>query len=96
MQIKLSDTSSTTLDVSSVSQVFASEFNESSINITIRKPSQDFEYYKNLFVDTAVKTIVVLDSDQRTLATLNGDTVRQVALNIQDDETSIVIQVSCN
>lgn len=95
MQVKLSDASTTVVDVTTVSQVFANEFNESSINIIVRKPLQDFEYYKNLFTDNAIKTIIVLDSAQKTLVTLNGSSVKQVSLNIQDDESSINVQIAC-
>lgn len=93
MKVKLSDSTQSQIEVHSVSQIFNSDSDSTFVTITINRPTQDFNYYKNLFTDAAVQTITVIDSRGHTITTLTGSEIDQISSNIQEDNAFISVQI---
>ena len=95
MKVKLSDTTQSQIEVQSVSQNFNAFDDNTTINITIGRTSKDLEYFKGIFTDEAVKTIVVLTDEGAPMVTLHGDKITQINNNIQENYQHVSIQIDC-
>lgn len=94
MKVKLSDISQSQIEVSSVSQIFNADNDSNLILINIREPSQNFDYYKNIFTDEAIKTVVVIDNKGSILATLHGQEIMQISSNLQESDSFVSINIT--
>ena len=95
MKVKLSDTTQSQIEVQSVSHNFNAFDDNTTINITIGRTSKELEYFKDIFTDETIKTIVVLTDEGATMATLHGDKVAQINNNIQETYQHVSIQIDC-
>lgn len=96
MKVKLIDGSE--VYVNSVSKTFyesESTLKEDSgnkviTNISIQEPTEDFDYYKNLFTIDNVKTFDVLNNTGVKLGTFEVTEVQSVSYSLQDAGRSFV------
>ena len=95
MKVKLSDTTQSQIEVQSVTQNFNAFDDSTTISINVGRTSKDIEYFKGIFTDEAIKTIVVLTDEGVTMVTLHGDKITQINNNIQENYQHVSIQIDC-
>lgn len=93
MKLQLSDDSSTNVEIYSIAETYLAGQERSTINIDIRHPQQDLDYYKGLFVNSAVATMVAKNEYNANIATFHGEQVISISHSVQDDMSFISIQI---